>query len=252
VLQPNNAGEMVITRLVPNGPAEQSAKVLRRVPRAILSASASARLAHCDMCPGGVDLMLSGPMAGAGWRCAHVSRWHARARYGKSRKRQHLRWRQQGPVTYCTMWLSAGWKMADILRMIVGDDETFVTLGLTRHGEGFSTSIKRSAKPMPAGHTPVLSSSCMPCRAVVNLPPARHVTACGACWTLSHANARPGFGNSVQAAVAIPHTHILQPASNCDSGSGQPQRSGCRAGAPPSRQARRADAERICALCRGH
>jgi hypothetical protein len=32
VLQPNNVGEMVIRRLVPSGPAEQSAKVLRHLP----------------------------------------------------------------------------------------------------------------------------------------------------------------------------------------------------------------------------
>jgi len=45
--------------------------------------------------------------------------------------------------------------MADILRMIVGQDESIVTLGLKRNGQGFSTCIKRSAKPMPSGHTPV-------------------------------------------------------------------------------------------------
>jgi hypothetical protein len=32
VLQPNNVGEMFIRRLVPSGPAEQSAKVLRHLP----------------------------------------------------------------------------------------------------------------------------------------------------------------------------------------------------------------------------
>jgi hypothetical protein len=51
--------------------------------------------------------------------------------------------------------LVEGWKMADILRMIVGEDDSFVTLGLARGGKALTASIKRSAKPMPAGHTPV-------------------------------------------------------------------------------------------------
>jgi hypothetical protein len=58
--------------------------------------------------------------------------------------------------------------MADILRMIVGEDETFVTLGLKRDGEAFSTSIKRSAKPMLSGHTPVLASPLHECHRAVH------------------------------------------------------------------------------------
>lgn len=82
----------------------------------------------------------------------------------------------------------AGWKMADILRMIVGEDETFVTLGLKRDGEAFSTSIKRSAKPMISGHTPVLAyplHECHPavplratCLQLVSMAQAVHAHAC--------------------------------------------------------------------------
>jgi hypothetical protein len=112
----------------------------------------------------------------------------------------------------------AGWKMADILRMIVGEDETFVTLGLKRDGEAFSTSIKRSAKPMLSGHTPVLASPLHECHLAVhrgplafNLRPWRSLSTHTP--VTRHCTPAPGRCDCFQATVTIRdrHAHIVDP-----------------------------------------
>ena len=171
MIQPNNEGQMVIVRLVPNGPADLSGKV--RPGDLLVSVDGMQVQVSCETC--------------AVLRARNACKWKSTVHIG-----QPIVAERQSDNSYVFPQVQ-GWKMADILRMIVGEDESFVTLGVIRAGcpvssgcsiscipvcgqhqrihsstsvcancshahlptgESFSASIRRSAKPMPSGHTP--------------------------------------------------------------------------------------------------